>query len=168
MADPYVEFFLNSKSSIVQFETIEISHTNFSQIFRIVRNNADGLTANLETGEEVVFDYYPMQITENETKDDLDYTLSIDFGDLGEVLPTELDLVASSDGFFTKPELLYRTFRSDDLTAPMFGPIDLDIMSFAFNETSVTIEAAAPRINLHKTGEKYTIDRFPGLRAFVE
>lgn len=163
----YVEFFLGTTSSVVQFETIEISHPNFSRAYRVVRNNTGGLTAKLENGNQVDFEYYPMQITQNATQDDLDYTLGLDFGDLGETLPNEIDLVEAGDGFSVRPSLIYRTYRSDNLDEPMFGPIVLEIVEFSFTKTGASFEARAPSLNLHRTGELYTVDRFPMLRGFV-
>jgi hypothetical protein len=39
MSDKYYEYFLNSKSNVVYYDLIEISHPNFSQTYRKVRNN---------------------------------------------------------------------------------------------------------------------------------
>lgn len=167
MSDKFVDFFLNSKSSVVQFETIELSHPNFSQTYRIVRNHAKGLIATLEDGSPASFEYYPLKIDRNSNEDDLDDGIKIELGDLGELIPTELDLIASANGFITKPVLKYRTFRSDDLSAPMFGPIQLEIVEFSFNKTGVKFEARSPRLNIHSTGELYTIERFPMLKGFL-
>lgn len=167
MEDEYVEFFLNAKAELIQFECIEISHPDFSQVFRFVRNNTSGLTTNLEDTSEVTWDYCPVKISQNELTDDLDYGITLEFGDLGEILPDEIDLVTAADGFLTKPKLKYRTYRSDDLTTVMFGPLELEITEFAFNRTGATFEAKAPSLNIHRTGEIYTIDRFPMLRGFL-
>ena len=168
MSDPYYDFFLNSKSNVVQYQTIELYHPDWSQTYYIVRNNTAGLTATLEDSSEVTFQYYPMKITENETQQDLDFSIKVQFGDLGTVLPLELDAVGLADNFQTKPTLKYRTYRSDMLTSPMFGPIILEIVSFTFDRESATFDARAPQLNLHKTGEKYTVSRFPMLRGFMK
>lgn len=167
MPTPYVEFFLNAASKLIQFECIEISHPDFSQVFRFVRNHTDGLTTTLETTEVVTWDYCPVRIGQSELADDLDYGIQLEFGDLGEILPAEIDLVSQADSFATKPKLIYRTYRSDDLDTVMLGPIELEIGDIAFNRTGATFEAAAPALNIHGTGEIYTIDRFPMLRGFL-
>lgn len=163
----YAEFFLNSKSSVVQLELLEISHPNFTKVYRIVRNAVKGITVKLETGDTASFDYYPMRIENNGTKDDLDQSFTITLGDLGEVLPKELDSVASAQGYNVKPVVTYRTYRSDDLTRPLFGPVLLEVESFAFNREGSTFTAKAPSLNVNKTGELYTLERFPMLRGFV-
>ncbi len=163
----YSEFFLNSRSSVVQLELIEISHSKFTKTYRVVRNAMQGVTVTLETGIAASFDYYPLRIASNGSKDDLDQSFNITLGDLGEVLPVELDSVASQDGFSEKPRVVYRTYRSDDLTRPLFGPIVLEVDSFAFNREGSTFTAKAPSLNINKTGELYRLERFPMLRGFL-
>ena len=163
----YAEFFLKSKSTVVQLETLEISHPNFTKTYRIVRNAVEGVTLTLENGQVVSFDYYPLQIENAGVRDDLDQSIKINLGDLGEVLPKELDEISSNNGFGTKPTVIYRTFRSDDLSRPLFGPVTLEVSTFAFNREGSTFEAKAPSLNINKTGEAYKLDRFPMLRGFL-
>lgn len=163
----YSEFFLNSKSTVVQLELMEISHPNFTKVYRAVRNAVKGVTVTLETGVSASFDYYPMRIENNGAKDDLDQSFTITLGDLGEVLPKELDSVASAQGFSVKPVVTYRTYRSDDLASPLFGPVVLEVESFAFNREGSTFTAKAPSLNVNKTGELYKLERFPMLRGFL-
>ena len=108
-----------------------------------------------------------MKITEQGTGTDLDFGLLIEFGDLGELLPNDLDAVTTANGLFTEPTLIYRTYRSDDLTSPMVGPIELSVKSFSFNENGATFEAGSDNANSQTTGELYTVSRFPMLRAFT-
>ena len=273
----YSEFFLNSRSSVVQLELIQISHPSFTKDYRLVRNAVNGVTVsglgnygrnlfnvsasdnalgvyvNFENGNLVanaaynstgfipvlpgqtysisyshmrafynankqyvsgtnsgnpatftvpagcywvrctvatsvwsVFvltqgtsagsftpwgqascDYYPMKIENNGAKDDLDQSFTFSWGDLGEVLPTELDRVAVSGGFGFKPQVVYHTYRSDDTNAPLFGPVIMEVESFAFNRDGSTFTAKAPSLNINKTGEIYTLERFPMLRGFL-
>lgn len=163
----YTEYFLNSESSVIQYETLEISHPDFSKTYRIVRNNPNGITATIEGGSSVAFTYYPLRIENAGIKDDLDQSIRVHLGDLGEVLPLELDAVYTANGFDTKPTVIYRTYRSDDLTSILFGPVTLEIDGLAFTREGASFEARAPYLNISKTGEIYTIDRFPMLRGFV-
>lgn len=167
MSNPYVEFFLNAKAELIQFECVEISHPNFSKVYRFVRNNTDGLTVTLETAATATFDYVPIKISQNEMVDDLDYGFKFELGDVGELLPLELDRIAANDGFLIKPVLKYRTYRSDNLANVMFGPIVLEVTELSFNKTGVVFDAKAPELNTSRTGEIYTIARFPGLRDFL-
>lgn len=161
------EFFLNSESDVIQFECIELSHPNFSKVYRIVRNSIEPLTVTLETFVSATFEYYPIKITPSETSDNLEFSIQIEFGDVGEVIPNELELVITGNGFGIKPTFKYRTYRSDNLTVPLYGPLVLEIQSFTMNRTGAAFEARAPKTNINATGKVYTIDKFPCLRAFL-
>ena len=97
----------------------------------------------------------------------MDQIIKLDFGDLGETIPNELDLVEANDGFGVKPIVKYRTFRSDDLDNVLYGPLVLEIKTFAFNKQGASFEAKAPSLNINKTGEIYSLDRFPMLKGFL-
>lgn len=163
----YSEFFLNSSSNVVQLECLEISHPSFTKVYRVVRNATNGATVKYENGVEYAHTYYPLKIDSIGARGDLDQGLSISLGDLGEVLPLELDAVTSENSFGIKPIVKYRTFRSDDLNNVLFGPLILEVTTFSFNREGSTFEAKAPSLNINKTGEVYKIDRFKTLRGFL-
>lgn len=163
----YSEFFLNSASSVVRLELLEITHPNFSKAYRIVRNAVSGVTVTLETGEIATFDYYPLRIVTSGARDDLDSSIRIDLGDLGEILPDELDAVTLANGFAKKPTVKYREYRSDDLKNVLNGPLVLEVTTFSFKREGSSFEAKAPSLNINRTGEIYDFDRFPMLRGFL-
>lgn len=163
----YSEFFLNSSSAVVQLELLEISHPNFTQTYRVVRNAVAGVQVTLEDMSVQTFSYYPMKITSNESKQDLDFSIQVEIGDLGEVIPTEVDAVSAASGFDVKPTVKYRAYRSDDLSAPLVGPYLLEIASFNFNREGCSFTAKAPSLNINQTGEIYKIDRFSMLKGFL-
>jgi len=159
----YTEYFLNSSSAIVQLELIEIIHPNFSKTYRIVRNATLGITVKLEDGNYYTFNYCPLQVSLSNEQNNLDQTITIQLGDLGEIVPLELDNVNAANGFGIKPILKYRTYRSDDLDNVLNGPFILEIKTFSFTRDGANFEAKAPSLNINKTGEMYSIDRFPML-----
>jgi hypothetical protein len=172
----FSEFFLNSGSNIVQLETIEIYHPSFSQTFWVVRNAINGLSAYLETGALQAFTYTPCKIVPTGAYNDLDQTLEVQFGDLGKILPQQLDLVLLNTILFqgvnvpasyTKPTLTYRTWRSDVLTSPLVGPYIFDVDSITFQKEGATLHCSSQRLNLAATGELFAIDRFPMLAGFL-
>jgi hypothetical protein len=168
MPSSALEYFLSSRSDVVALETVEISHPAFTQVYRRVRNQREPLTATLETGVEATFEWYPMAITELTDSGDLDNGIRITFGDLGEVLPKELDAVTQADLMGVKPTVIYRVWRSDDLSAPMIGPLVLEATSFSFTQEGASFEAVAPYVNRTRTGEMYNLTRFKTLRAFLK
>ena len=163
----FVAFFLDGKADEALFETLEFSHSNFSKTYRFVRNAASGITATLEDLSVVTFDYLPMLIKSIGSRDNLDSAYQITFGDVGEVLPTEFDLIAAASGFGEKPIIKYRAYKSNDLTSPLYGPLILEGTSFSFDRQGAQFEASAPSLNINETGESYTTARFPMLRGFL-
>lgn len=164
----YTEFFLASRADVVQLELIELSHPNFTQTYRKVRNARDGVTVDLSPDElGIEFGYYPARITQLGSRDDLDFGIRFDLGDVGELIPAELDAVGQAAGFLTKPRLRYWAFRSDQLDAPIFGPATLEVPEFAMQSDGTSMAARAPQLNANKTGERQTLDRFPMQRGLL-
>src|ERR1044072_7376549 len=95
----YSEFFLNSNSSVIQLDCLEISHSAFSQTYYVVRNASLGVTVIHETGVEHDYVYYPMRLSLSGPRDDLDHILKVQFGDLGELVPAELDAIRATNTF---------------------------------------------------------------------
>lgn len=160
----YSEYFLRGRSRVVQLELLELWHPNFLQTHRVVRNARAGVTATID-GAPQFFKYVPVKVELGGARDDLDQTVQIAFGDLGEILPEELKAVRAADGLQVRPTLRYWTFTSDDLTTPLVGPLVYQVEEFSFNDTGATFEARAPSLNLNSTGERYTLQRFPMLRS---
>lgn len=163
----YVEFFLNGPRRVVELETLRISHVSFSREYWIVRNNYQGLTAKLENGQEQFFEYYPAKIVKTSTENTLDQVFKISLGDLGEILPDELDRVLAAGTYNIHPQVQYRVYRSDNLDAPLLGPMDLEIVDLPFNAEGVAFEAKAPTLNQNQTGAIYDLNTFPGLRGML-
>lgn len=159
------EYFFRSQTGIRELELVEISHPSFSEVYRIVRNAVQGVTVTLEDSTVAYFEFYPMKITPTGANSDLDQTMQIAFGDLGHIVPQELDRVQIAGTFAIKPVVLYRTYRSDTLTAPMTGPVRFQGQTFAHTKEGVTMNTAAPKLNQNKTGESYNLDRFVPLRT---
>lgn len=164
----YVAYFLSSKSSVVYLETLEISHPSFSRTYWVVRNAVGGITATLETAVEQAFEYYPLRIRPIGASDDLDQTLRVDLGDLGEIIPQEIDAIREAGTMGIKPTVKYRAWRSDDLAAPLVGPLVLEIAELSSNQEGSSFEAKAASLNVNRTGELYRIERFPMLRGFMK
>lgn len=159
------EFFLSSKSSVVQIETLEIDHPNFTRTYWLVRNVAQGITLTLENSTDQAFEYYPCKITRLGLRNNLDQGFSITIGDVGTLLADELDAVEAANGFSTKPTVRYRTWRSDEPGAPLLGPVELEITKVSTTFGASTFDAVAPRLNVSGTGEVYSLARFPMLKG---
>jgi hypothetical protein len=163
----YEEYFLNADVDLIQYECIEISHPSFSKVYRIVRNSVDNLTVTLENSTVVTFEYYPLKITKAETSDNLEYSIKIEFGDVGENVPDEIERVVAANTFLTKPVFIYRSYKSDNLALPMFGPITLEITELNLDRNGCAFEAKAKNLNINGSGITYSVSKFPSLRSFL-
>lgn len=83
---------------------------------------------------------------------DLDYGVSITLGDVGSILPDELDRVLASNDSRVRPVVEYRAWRSDRLWAPMDGPVRLQVDQISRAQEGSTFDAVAPYLNLTRTG----------------
>lgn len=163
----YTEFFLSSKASIVQLELLEIAHSSFLQIYYVVRNAVNGVTVIHEDSSSVAYVYCPMQLGLTGPRDDLDQILTVNFGDLGTIFSENIESVRADNSSAELPTVIYRTYRSDDLTTPLYGPLYLEIRKVAMTAEGAKFEARAPSLNKNKTGEKYSIARFPMLKGLL-
>ena len=163
------EFFLKGRKDVVYVETLEATHSSFSQPLRVVRNVTTGWSAKLHDNDtaRVNFEYFPVKIEVGDSKTDLDQSLSITIGDLGEVLPQELQRAFENDEMFEKPIIKYRCYASNDPDHVLFGPIKLQVESFTFNEQGTSFQAKAPNVDGAKTGEVYSTVRFPFLKSLL-
>jgi hypothetical protein len=159
----YSEFFLGSPASDVELELIEISHPNFTQTYRIVRNATAGVTVTHEDSNEYEYVYRPLRLSLTGPRDDLEHILKVDLGDLGQIVPMELDEVRAANGFGTLPSVVYRVYSSADLTTILFGPVHLKLKSFNSGSEGSSFEAKARSLAVSRTGEVYTLPRFPML-----
>lgn len=159
----YTEFFLNSRGGVVMLELLEIDHPSFAQPFRYVRNDTNGVTVTHD-GAEHYYEYQPMQIDRKNVTNDLDQKLSITLADMSDDLQNALDAIDDE----IKPSFKYRVYRDDDLTQPLNTLQTLEIATSSKDASAlITFEAQAVELNISRTGEVYSFDRFPMLRAML-
>lgn len=164
----YIDFFFGASPSTAEIQTLEISQPSFSQVWRLQSHYREGLAVRLETGQEAFFQYVPMRLKSLEEKADLDFGLTVILGDLGEILPEEIQRARAAGTLRTDPPLVkYRAYRSDDLTSPMFGPVSLQARQIARSEDGAKFNATAPQANVNKTGILYRSDLYPMLQGFL-
>lgn len=159
--DKYVDFYFGADQSVAEINTLEISQVSFSQVWRLQNHYRHGLWARLETGERVFWQYVPVAIKALEERGNLDYGIAVTLGDLGEILPDEIERARAAGTMRSDPPtVIQRTYRSDDLEAPMFGPIVLEAREVGRIDIGAQFNATAPELNVSKTGEAYESDRF--------
>lgn len=167
MDQKYIDFFLKRKVSVGGLDTIELSHPNFSQVYYLTRNHLKGFVANIDENTQVTFNYCPMRISKSAIKDDLDASVEINLGDVGQYLAKEIQNVEAVNGFEIMPTLIYRVYRSDDLSRPLYEPIVLEVDDVKYTREGSLITAKAPSLNVVGTGEKYDLKRFKMLKGVL-
>lgn len=166
MEQKYIDFFLNCSIEVSQIETVEISHPSFTETRYLVRNSLKPFTAKDESGVTKTFQYAPMQINASTVKDNMDASIEINLGDVGTIIGVEVERMENDDTFDIEPKLVYRLYRSDDKNSPMLIS-KLDVTDLVMTKDGCKITASAPKFNVNKTGERYTISRFPMLRGVL-
>lgn len=162
------EFFFGSPANVAQLDLLEITHPQFTQDYRLVRNHAKGVTVDHEGGGgSFAYEYTPMSIKPLGSDNSLNQSLRVVLGDVGEIIQAEVEAVLEANGMNVRPVVTFRTYRSDDLSQPMFGPLTLemgDVTTSASNGNSFAAEP--PRTNATRTGLAYDARQFPMLRGF--
>lgn len=157
----YTAFFLDNSGGVMQLECLEISHPSFSQIFRYVRNDQDGLIIN-----GAMYKYQPMSIQRANVTNDLEQKLSVTIADIEDELMSVMRNIRSSAYPRVKPKAVLKIFRDDDLTAPMIEMQTLEIPAISKDGSGLmTFEAQAPELNSVKTGKLYTFEDYPLLKG---
>lgn len=168
MDNEYAKFFLNRKVDIYQLECIELSHPSFLNIYRVVRNDDRGVyVQHKEGGGQVFYEYLPMSIQRSGMLGDLDQTLTVSVSGLGDILPDELERVLEGQFADVKPTVNYRLYSSDNLNSPIHYLLGLQLAGVSMNNKAVTFKAESPRLNISKTGDIFSLDRFSGLKGAV-
>ena len=170
--DDIKDFHLDSVSSVVLLETLEIIHSLWPAPIRIVTNHPDGVAVTLENGQPAIFEFIPLMIQRGNTSDDLDQTLNITVGDLGEIVPPLIQKIrdASSD---EKPQVIYRSFAFDaaSMVLTKQTPIEiirgLSVAKMNQDYQATTFEAATSGKNSVKTGRTYNFKDYPDLRGLI-
>ena len=164
----YVKFFLDSKASVISIEAIEITHPSFTSDFYFIKNSADSLTLTHEDGQSFLYKYLPMSIEISNVRSDLDQEIQINMPDMNDEFINAIEAIDYSQYRDIKPAIRYRVYRDDDLSAPLSSIQILNIYDISKNSNGdCTFNAKAPSLNSVKTGEIYSLERFPLLRGFV-
>lgn len=162
-SDKQIEFFLNSPSTVIELDLLQISHPFFTKTYRIVRNAVEGLM--MPNGD--FYQYLPVEITTLTTGNNMDYAIKVTLGDLSEILPPEIKSLQASDSLDIEPKVDHFVYRHDDLSEPLATSLNLHLADFNFNSVNSFFTAKAPTINNTKTGRPYSVEDFPMMKAFL-
>lgn len=161
------QFLLNRRGGVGRYETLQLAHPSFSKTYYLLHVWRKAPPLTLENGQVVTFEYCPMRFTPKGASGDLDYGVQVTLGDLGQIIPEEIDRAKAAGTLHIRPKATFRSWRTDDLSKPLNVITSLEASEISRNEQGASFSAIAPRLNLVRTGETYNVDRFPMLRGFL-
>lgn len=156
------EAYANADDTRIMLYTLELMHPQFTQPLRIVADN-DPLTAEIETGDTVLFTPFFFSIKRPPISEEPDPSLQITVDNVSGFMTPYLDIASRSGDSI---HIMFRPFLIDegDDGITRLSSIKLAIRNASASMTSVTLTAAHINpANLPFPKENYTSDRFPGL-----
>lgn len=159
--DAYVELLNSQPENIQRYETLSLSHSDFSQTYNLVFDSVDLIATN---NNGVLTTYVPANAssTDAQNNNDLDQLASFTLPDLDNTLDDELDRIAL--GTTEKIAAVYSIYTTGNLDAPA-DFVEYNVDSVAQRKGVFTIKCGAPKLNKDETGEAFSLARFPMLRT---
>jgi hypothetical protein len=164
----------SSPTGILVYHTLELIHPAFNDTLtgpfsvRAVNGTPDSKMFTLEEGaildggNEVEFKAIPFQDDPPEFAEGQTPTCKITIDNVGEEVASYLE-----DATATRADLtaIYRQYRSDDTTAPCYGPIQFVIKKVTVKNTRIEGQAQLKNLSNFKFPNKvFTFDEFAGLQ----
>lgn len=160
-------YWLVGRHDEVRLECIEITHPSFTKNYRFVRNHADGVRVKHENGTYYDYEYLPLTIAASKSSDDLQQGFTIGIGDVGDIMPKEIQRLRNGSYPNVRPIVNYRVYLTSDLTQPMTSVLGLEVTDNQRQKSGAVFSCKAKETNKTSTGVKYTLDKFPTLRTFL-
>ena len=170
--DDLTSFYLDHEPEFVLLETCQISHPSWDESFNIVTNHDDGIVATLEDDSVVEFKYVPAKIIKGSAADDLDQSIQLVVGDLGEIIPNLIQKIREANSL-EKPSVTYRSYAYDASANQFINNKPIEIIKGLYISTSsrdrnsTSIDASTPSKNQVRVGRLYDFENYPDLKGFV-
>lgn len=146
-------------------ECIEISHSKWPLILRYVINSNEAMNLTHEDGQAFEYTYAPVSISRSTDQDTLEQELSFTLGDVGEAVPTLIDLFIH-DEVIELPNVSYRAYLMGKYDVPIFVARDLELESVTRDWQGTRGDSRAPGLNDNGNGEIYSASTDPSLIGF--
>lgn len=161
-----MNFWLMGRHDDVRLECIEIKHPSFSRDYRFVRNHADGVRVRHEDGVYRDYDYLPLTVKAARAASDLQQSLTIGIGDVGEVMPMEIDRLRRGTHRTVRPTVNYRVYLSSDVANPMSSVRGLEVTDNQPQKQGAVFVCKARELNKTDTSVIFTPNLFRSLAGF--
>jgi hypothetical protein len=153
-------FFASAPQAVRAIQTIEVSHSAMTQTFALWREPYAGMAGGLAMQPC----NFQVKLAGNQGHLDQVFNIQIDTTDIEDTFRRQLDLIPVETA--ERVRIIYREFLSDDLENPQATAI-LQAESINYNKGGASISAVSPRLNMTRTGERYTPKDVPMLRGFL-
>ena len=161
-----MDYWLRGRHDDVRLECIEIKHPSFSRDYRFVRNHADGVRARHEDGVYRDYEYLPMTVRAAKAADDLQQSFTMGIGDVGEIVPNEIDRLRRGTHRTVRPVVNYRVYLTSDLANPMNSVRGLEITDNQPQKQGAVFACKARELNKTDTSVIFTTNLLPTLAGF--
>ncbi|MFZ3193754.1 MAG: hypothetical protein WA154_11195 [Moraxellaceae bacterium] len=160
------EFLASAPQTKYAIQQVSISHSAMTQAYHLWTEPFAGTVSDELGAPLTVSGANNIAIKTPGSPDHLDQSFEITLStvDSSNTFRDEMALIPLD----TTEQILvvYREYLSDDLTEPM-ATVQLQVETIAYNRGAAVITAVSPRLNLTRTGELYTLKRFPTLRGLL-
>lgn len=146
-------------------ESLELSHPNWSQVYRFVVDSGESIVLHNENGEAHTYDYSPITVSRSSDSDTLEQEITLFFADVGNVVPWLIDAFINDESIVL-PLVTYRAYITDNYTNPIFVARDLEIESVSRDWQGTRCDAKAPSLNESGNGDVYNASSDPSLIGF--
>jgi hypothetical protein len=174
------DFYLNSLPQDVMVDTVQITYLiapGISKQFNLVRNAPAGFTGYSTTSTSstaITYIFVPFALTRTNTAADLQQSISLTFGYMGDYLNSIFQQIADLKLQGTMPTLVYRSYAmtpteigTTDPATPLYISGTLYINNITMTKEGLAFEAQPYSVNTTGTGYLYLTNIFTGLQAFL-
>ena len=165
-SDKEIEHWLRGTHDDVRVECIDIIHPSFTKHYRFTRNATKGVRIKTEDGYWRDYEYLPMSIKPGTSADDLQQSFTIGIGDVGEIMPRELDRLRKGSYPQVRPTVNYRVYLTSDLSEPSLSVRGLEVTDNQQKKEGAVFACKARELNKNSTGITFNYSDFAALRYF--
>lgn len=145
-------------------QTLELSHSSMSQVFRLWREPYVGEVTTEDGPVQMLPLNLEIKLAGTENNLDQKFEIAMDTVDINDEFRGEMDRIPVTTT--EKVRAVYREYLSDDLSEPQTTAV-LQCESVSYKLGAATLSAVSPRFNVTRTGETYVPRDVPMLRGFL-
>ena len=162
LTDEQIKLFEANEDRKVIIDTLELSHSAMSSVYRICRNNAD-MNVTIEDGTRQLFiaTNFMVSLPALDDKASTSIQVSVDLVNNAVVSDIEAVMLDTS----REPlKMIYRAYTDQSTQYPILGPIALEVTDFSVKNKRLTFDAKdKDMINNTFPRGRYSANNFRGI-----